>query len=178
MQDLDLIKGCLRQDAKCQRLLYERYAPRMLTVCIRYARQRSEAEDILQDAFVKVFKNLDKFEHRGSFEGWIRRIMVNTALKYYRKLRFQMEQSGLDYSNDKPVHSLAESQLSAQELMDIIAGLPDGYRIVFNMYAIEGFSHREIADALGIQESTSRSQLVKARKMLQGLVIERQKVRL
>ncbi len=178
MQELDLIEGCIRKDARCQRLLYERFAPKMLSVCIRYARERSEAEDILQDAFVKVFNNLEKFEHRGSFEGWIRRIMVNTALKYYRKLRFQMEQSGLDYSNDEPVMPTAETELSAQDLISIISGLPDGYRVVFNMYAIEGFSHREIAEALDIKESTSRSQLVKARKMLQGLVTERQKVRL
>lgn len=140
---------------------------------MRYARHHMEAEDVLQDAFIKIFDHLHQFQNKGSFEGWIRRVVVNTALKTFDRKSFTHEQYGLEIRED---FSAAEpsvfSQLSEAELLGLIARLPEGYRIVFNLYAIEGYSHAEIADTLGVQESTSRSQLVKARKMLQAMVME------
>lgn len=148
----------------------------MLAVCLRYTRHRMEAEDILQDAFVKVFDNISKFEFKGSFEGWIRRIVINTALKNYSKKSFKQEQIGLENQPELPLEPEIYSNLEEEELLRLINKLPDGYRLVFNLYAVEGYSHKEIADLLGIQESTSRSQLVKARKMLQGMIVNLQKI--
>ncbi len=172
----ELIEGCVRENSKCQQELYRKYAGKMLVVAIRYARHHMEAEDIVQESFIKVFDNIAKFESKGSFEGWIRRIVVNTALKKHNKKSFQNEQIGVEAHHDSSLEPSAYSELSVAELMEIISKLPDGYRIVFNLYAIEGYSHKEIADLLGIQESTSRSQLVKARKMLQELVVNTQKM--
>jgi len=135
-----------------------------------------EAEDILQDAFIKVFDNIGRFEFKGSFEGWIRRIVINTALKNYSKKSFKQEQIGLENQPELPLDPEIYSNLEEEELLRLINRLPDGYRLVFNLYAVEGYSHKEIADLLGIQESTSRSQLVKARKMLQGMIIDLQKI--
>lgn len=148
----------------------------MLAVCRRYTRHHMEAEDILQDAFIKVFKHLEKFEQRGSFEGWIRRIVVNTALKNIDKKSFTNEQIGGEENHDPGAVPSVYGSLGAEDLMQLIARLPEGYRVVFNLYAIEGFSHKEIAEVLGIGESTSRSQLVKARKMLQEMVLQSQKI--
>jgi RNA polymerase sigma-70 factor (ECF subfamily) len=167
MTEQDLIQGCIREDKECQRELFNRYAGKMLTVTRRYARHQLEAEDLLQDAFIKVFNNLKKFEGKGSFEGWIRRIAVNTALKNYNRSSFQKESIGLPDYHDSPVNAEAVSNLAEEELLKEIATLPEGYRVVFNLYVIEGYSHKEIAESLGIGESTSRSQLVKARKLLQ-----------
>ena len=167
MTEKELIEGCLRENRECQRELFNRYAGKMLTVTRRYARHRLEAEDLLQDAFVKVFDNLAKFEGKGSFEGWVRRIVVNTALKNYNRSSFQKENIGLPDYHDEPVSAVAIANLGEEELLREIAALPDGYRVVFNLYVIEGYSHKEIGKTLNIGESTSRSQLVKARKMLQ-----------
>jgi RNA polymerase sigma-70 factor (ECF subfamily) len=172
----DLIQGCIRGDRKCQEALFRQYSGKMLVVCRRYARHHMEAEDILQDAFVKVFRNLEKFEQRGSFEGWIRRIVVNTALKNIDKKSFTNEQIGGELDRDPGAIPSVYSTLGAEDLLQVIAQLPEGYRIVFNLYAIEGYSHKEIADMLDIGESTSRSQLVKARKMLQALILQTQKI--
>jgi RNA polymerase sigma factor (sigma-70 family) len=166
LTDKELIEGCIREDRRCQMELFRRFAGKMMAVCRRYARHELEAEDILQDAFIKVFDNLDKFEFKGSFEGWIRRIVVNTALKNFQRASFQKEQMGLESFDEQSLDPEAVSNLQEEELMDLISKLPDGYRVVFNLYVIEGFSHKEIADMLEIGESTSRSQLVKARKML------------
>ena len=147
-----------------------------MAVCTRYARHRLEAEDMLQEAFVKVFDNLKKFEFKGSFEGWIRRIVVNTALKHHQRKYFTNEQIAVENFPDTPTEPLAYATLGEKELLAMIARLPEGYRVVFNLYAIEGYSHREIADMLAIQESTSRSQLVKARKLLQVQLEKLQRV--
>ncbi len=176
LTERELIDGCIRGDRKCQKALFERYGGVMLTVCRRYTRHHMEAEDILQDSWVKVFKNINRFKFEGSFEGWIRRIVVNTALKNYQKSSFQKEQIGLESYQEGTMEPVAFSKLQEEELMDMIATLPDGYRLVFNLYVIEGFSHKEIAEQLGIQESTSRSQLVKARRMLQEIIAKRNKI--
>ena len=138
----------------------------MYAVCLRYARTPSDAADMLQDGFVKVFLKLDQYHFQGSFEGWVRKIMVNTALRTYQRQRFDMEQSGYEVLPDYAVDANAISKLSEAELLGLIARLPDGYRVIFNLVAIEGYSHAEVAQSLGIQESTSRSQLTKARRWL------------
>ncbi len=139
----------------------------MYAVCLRYARTREDAADILQEGFVKVFTKLDQFQFQGSFEGWIRRVIVNTALRTYQKQRYDYEQTGYERLPDMPVDPDAVSMLSEAELMGLVQRLPDGYRAVFNLVAIEGYSHAEAAEMLGIQESTSRSQLTKARRHLE-----------
>lgn len=165
--DEELIEGCVAANKRSQQELYTRYANRMWGVCLRYARNREEAEDILQEGFIKVFDNISKFRNEGSFEGWIRRIMVNTALKHYSRNTFREESLGADEHLAGSIPAEAISRLSEKDLLCLIASLPEGYRLVFNMYVIEGYDHREIASMLGIAESTSRSQLVKARIMLQ-----------
>lgn len=166
LNEQELIRGCLRGNVQCQRALYEQFAGKMYGVCLRYARNTSDAADILQEGFVKVYTKLGQFGHQGSFEGWIRRIMVNTALRAYQKQRFEQESFGYERLPESPVDPDAISALSEAELLSLIRELPDGYRAVFNLVAIEGFSHAEAADMLGIQESTSRSQLTKARRWL------------
>jgi RNA polymerase sigma-70 factor (ECF subfamily) len=166
LNEQDLIQGCLRGSAQHQRHLYELFAGKMYAVCLRYARSTSDAADILQEGFVKVFTKLDQFQFQGSFEGWVRRIMINTALRAYQRQRFDMESNGYESLPEAPVAPDALSTLSEAEILALISRLPEGYRMVFNLVAIEGYSHAEAADMLGIQESTSRSQLTKARRWL------------
>ena len=166
LNEKELIQGCVRGSAQCQRQLYELFAGKMYAVCLRYARSSADAADILQEGFVKVFMKLDQFQFQGSFEGWVRRIMVNTALRAYQRQRFDFESSGYEHLPESPVDPDALSALSEADLLRLISRLPDGYRVVFNLVAIEGYSHAEVADQLGIQESTSRSQLTKARRWL------------
>lgn len=166
MSEDALIQGCLKKSSQHQKLLYERYAARMYAVCLRYARIQSDAVDILQDGFVKVFLNIQQYKSEGSFEGWIRRIMVHTALRHYQRQRFESEVTGHEHIPEKSLEPEVLATLSEGELMELIAKLPEGYRLVFNLVAIEGYSHAEVAEMLQIQESTSRSQLAKARKWL------------
>lgn len=166
----------MREDRKCQQEVFRRYASKMMGVCLRYARHQMEAEDLLQDAFIKVYNNISKFEYKGSFEGWIRRIVVNTALKNYSKKSFTYEQIGVEEQPENSAPPEVYAHLHEEELLKLVAALPDGYRVVFNLYAIEGYSHKEISEMLGCQESTSRSQLVKARKLLQAQILKLQKI--
>jgi RNA polymerase sigma factor (sigma-70 family) len=174
----ELIRGCIREDAACQREVFNRYAGRMLGVCHRYARTNADAEDILQDAFIKVFDKMHQFKFEGSFEGWIRRIIVNTALKKYSLRRYEKEVVGYEVKDrdDSGMEPAAYTHLTQKEILELINNLPDGYRLIFNLYVIEGFQHEEIAELLGIQPGTSRSQLVKARTMLQKQIIQLQKI--
>ncbi|MFZ4057562.1 MAG: RNA polymerase sigma factor [Ferruginibacter sp.] len=177
MTEAQLIKACLQEDAAAQKILFEQYGSRMLGVCHRYARNAADAQDILQDAFIKIFDKLHQFKFEGSFEGWIRRIVVNTALKKYTVARYDKEINGFDNAGfDAPsTDAGAFNQLNYKEILSLIHHLPDGYRMIFNLYVMEGFQHDEIADMLNIQPSTSRSQLVKARNMLQKQIIALQK---
>ena len=178
MTEEQLIRACIKEDPASQKEVFERFGSRMLGVCHRYARTPSDAEDILQDAFIKVFDKIHQFKFEGSFEGWIRNIVVNTALKKYTLRRYEKEVSGYEIS-DKDESSMepsSYSHLSQKEIMDLINKLPDGYRIVFNLYVIEGYQHDEIAEMLGIQAGTSRSQLVKARNLLQKQILALQKI--
>lgn len=172
MDEKQLITACIDENKVAQRKLYELFAPKMYFVCLRYARHELEAQDMLQDGFIKVFDNITQFKFNGSFEGWIRRIMVNTSLNYCRKSSFKQELIGIEDYQDTVVSSKAISKMSEQELLALIQKLPDGYRVVFNLYVIEGYSHKEIGELLNITESTSRSQLAKSRKWMQKLLTE------
>ena len=178
MTENELIRGCLREEATCQKELFNRYAGRMLGVCNRYARNSGDAEDILQDAFIKVFEKIGQFKFEGSYEGWIRRIMVNTALKKYSLRRYEKEVIGYEIKDrdESGMEPSAYAHLTQKELMELINNLPDGYRLIFNLYVIEGYQHDEIAAMLRIQPGTSRSQLVKARNMLQKQLLQLQKI--
>lgn len=170
MEEKKLIQACIREDKIAQRRLYDLFAPKMYFVCLRYARHFQEAQDMLQDGFIKVFDHLGSFKHQGSFEGWIRRIIVNTSLNHCRKTSFKQEYIGLEDFQGKAVKADAISKMSELELLDLIQTLPDGYRLVFNLYVIEGYSHKEIGKMLDISESTSRSQLAKSRKWMQAAI--------
>ncbi|CAN5892605.1 RNA polymerase sigma factor [soil metagenome] len=178
MTEDELINGCIRENAACHKEVFNRYAGHMLGVCQRYARNSDDAEDILQDAFIKVFSKIGQFKFEGSFEGWIRKIVVNTALKKYSLIRYSKELTGYEINerNEEQIEAAAYSHLTEKDLLVLINNLPDGYRLIFNLYVIEGYQHEEIAGMLGIQPGTSRSQLVKARAMLQKQLLQIQKV--
>jgi RNA polymerase sigma factor (sigma-70 family) len=171
-----LIKGCVQNDVSCQRMLFEQYAGRMMTICLRYSCDRPEAEDILQEAFVKIFSHIGQYKFEGSFEGWMKRIVVNCALKIIQKKRIRFAEFNNQDLITNQTDSYALSNLTEDELLKLISNLPDGYRIVFNLYVMEGYNHDEIAAFLGIQATTSRSQLVKARKLLQKQITLNQKI--
>ncbi|MFM2138981.1 MAG: hypothetical protein RJA57_1288 [Bacteroidota bacterium] len=166
----DLIKGCLNGDRRMQEELYNRYAPRMYAVCLRYAAQSEDAVDILQEGFVKVFKKLDSYRGDGSFEGWMRRIFVNTAIEQFRRRRYLMPVTEKEEHTLEAAYPSALDDLSAKDILALVRELSPGYRTVFNLYVVEGYSHREIADMLGISEGTSKSQLSRAKAILQDLV--------
>lgn len=166
MTEAELITGCQQADAKAQKLLYKRFASQMYGVCMRYLKNEMDAEDALLNGFMKIYKNIDRFEAKGSFEGWVRRIMVNEALAFLRKK--EPLHMGIDDSHIQVAGSgTADQDLAEGELLELLRTLPAGYRAVFNLYAIEGYGHKEIAEMLGITEGTSKSQLSKARAMLQ-----------
>ena len=167
ISEKDLVKGCQRGKAKYQKLLYERYAPKMLGICMRYFRSREEAQDALQDGFIKVYTNIGSFKGKGSLEGWIRRIMVNTSLNLHRDNLKRMYHADIDSELVQVADSSVDfDRFNVEDIMRLVQELPDGYRVVFNMYDIDGYSHKEIADALGITVNTSKSQLLKARRRL------------
>lgn len=162
-----LVDGCRKGDGKAQEGLYKLLAPKMLGVCMRYAADKMEAEDMLQNGFIKVFNKLADFRGDGAFEGWVRRIMVHTSIEYYRKHHKMMQVVDIDSPGIEPsVDPLAASNLGVKDLLLLIQQLPPGYRMVFNLYAIEGFSHKEISETMGISEGASKSQLSRARGLL------------
>lgn len=170
LTERELVQGCLKGEKRAQETLYARYARRMYAVCLRYARHELEAQDLMQEGFVRVFGKLKDFRMEGSLEGWVRRIMVHTAINHYRKKSFQQERFGLERMPEESVDPAAIGDLGTAEILAMVAALPDGYRMVFNLFAIEGYDHAEIAELIGCGESTSRSQLAKARRMLQQMI--------
>lgn len=166
----DLINGCLQGNRRMQEELYRRFSPRMYAVCLRYAGNAEEAEDILQEGFIKVFKKLDSFRGDGSFEGWIRRIFVNTAIEHFRRKRYLMPVTEKEENTIEGKYMSVLDELGAKDIMALIQELSPGYRTVFNMYVVEGYTHKEIADMLGISEGTSKSQLSRAKVILQDMV--------
>ncbi len=178
MTEEELLKGCIEERQDCQRELYKRFAGKMMVVCIRYAKNKLEAEDMLQEGFIKVFDNIGKFKQEGSLEGWVRRIMVNTALNKIRANKMQFEEMGDSSFQFADNDANIIDKLSEIAILNIISQLPNGYKYVFNMFAIEGFTHKEIADQLGIEEASSRSQYAKARKYLQNQIIQLEQIKL
>ena len=170
----NLIRACLRGDSRAQKQVYDRYAGKMLGVCRRYVNDVAEAEGVMVAGFLKVFNKLNQFSASGSFEGWIRRIMVNESLLYLRKHKNMYLEVDLEYATSEPNYDWAAAKLEAEELLAMINKMPMGYRTVFNLFAIEGYSHKEIASQLQISENTSKSQLSRARALLQQEVMKRE----
>ena len=171
MNDETLIKKCVSGDQRAQRMLFDKFAPKMLGVCLRYAPNVEIAQDVLQDGFIKVFGKLSEFKMDGSFEGWIRRIMVNTSLDEIRrnkKRQNDVDMSAVEYMVEDKSYIL--ESLQAEDLLKMVQELPIGYRTVFNLYAIEGYSHKEIAEQLDISENTSKSQYSRAKTQLREMI--------
>jgi RNA polymerase sigma factor (sigma-70 family) len=174
----EIILGCQEGKAIYQKELVVRYSPMLMTVCRRYARDQESAKDVLQESMIKIFRYIHKYKPIGSFQAWMRRICINTALQSLDKSCFKREISGLDELIAQPF-SMPDvySYLGTEELMVIIEQLPDGFKQVFNLVVIEGFSHREVSEVMGITESTSRSQLVRARNFLKKMLVKRDRIR-
>ena len=162
-----LIEGCRKKHPKAQRELYEKFSGKLYAICVRYVREETEAEDVLVKGFMKIFDKIDQFQGEGSFEGWMRRIMVNESLQYIRQNKNVHMQVDIEKACYEVNIEAIESQLAADDLLELIAKLPVGYRTIFNLYAIEGYSHQEIADMLQISVNTSKSQLSRARIVIQ-----------
>ena len=168
-----IITGCLQNNPAAQRELYSRFAPKMLSVCYRFGQNREDAEDMLQEGFIKVFSQIHTFQNKGAFEGWVRRIMVHSAIEYHRKYHKSLQlMDVIDSGYEPSVNAAAIATLSAKDLMGFIQGLPNNYKMVFNLYAIEGYSHKEIGEMVGITEGASKSQLSRARSILKDMVIK------
>jgi RNA polymerase sigma factor (sigma-70 family) len=170
INDSDLIEGCLQGDRKMQQQLYQRFAPKMYGVCLRYAGSAEEAEDILQEGFIKVFRKIGSYRGDGSFEGWIRRIFVNTAIEHFRKKNYLQPITEREENVVEGKYLSVLDELAEKDIIGLVQQLSPGYRTVFNMYVIEGYTHREIAENLGISEGTSKSQLSRAKQILQEMV--------
>ena len=169
-----LLQGCLKNDATAQQELYQRYSPKMLSVCYRYAKNREDAEDMLQEGFIKVFSQISKFENRGSLEGWILRIIVHTCINHLKKNKKFNEHVDLAYAGNIVIREdYIPSIIQAKQIVETIRTLPIGYRTVLNLYAIEGYSHKEIGQLLDIEESTSRSQYTRAKNMLEEILVQK-----
>jgi RNA polymerase sigma factor (sigma-70 family) len=174
MVDSYIITGCLEKNPLAQRTLFNTYGPKMLGVCYRFAQNKEDAEDMLQESFIKVYQQMHTFQNKGSFEGWIRKIVVHTCINILKKHKKFAETFDIDAANYLAVkeESIA-SILQNKQIIECIRLLPLGYRTVLNLYAIEGYSHKEVGDMLDIGESTSRSQYTRARNMLEGILIKR-----
>ena len=167
--EIDILEGCMQGRHSAQQKLFDKYSRLLLGVCNRYAQSIEEAEDILQEGFVKIFLNIKEFKGEGSLVAWMRRIMINTAITHYHKMRKHRYHEDLDEVQETRFEdsTWGESEFTKEELFNVIHQMPDGYRIVFNLYAVEGYKHREIAEILKIDENTSKSQYSRARRWLQ-----------
>lgn len=166
----DLIQGCINGERRMQEELYRRFSPKMYAVCLRYAGKTDEAEDILQEGFIKIFKKLSTFRGEGSFEGWIRRIFVNTSIEHFRRKNYLQPVTEKEENTIEGKYLSVLDSLAEKDILGLIRELSPGYRTVFNMYVVEGYTHKEIGDMLGISEGTSKSQLSRAKVILQDLV--------
>jgi len=168
MSDHQIIEGCSKHDRKAQKMLYDRYSRFLMGICLRYACDRAEAEDILQDSFIKIFFNIKDFTGTGSFIGWLRKVAVNTAITHYHKnLKFRYCVEIEEFtSTETGIASFEEDFFTSDELYKVLNELPAGYRMVFNLYAVEGYKHKEIAEMLGIDMNTSKSQYSRAKAVI------------
>ncbi len=174
MTEEAMLKGCIRNNAAAQQELYSLYSPKMLSVCYRYAKSREDAEDMLQEGFIKVFTQISQFQNRGALEGWIRKVIVHTCINNLKKNKKFSESVDLIHASGAYIREEAiPSIVQAKQVVECIRMLPLGYRTVLNLYAIEGYSHGEISVMLDIEESTSRSQYTRARAMLEDLLVKR-----
>ncbi|MBC8034074.1 MAG: RNA polymerase sigma factor [Chitinophagaceae bacterium] len=174
MSEEAILQDCIQNDALAQKELYNRYSPKMLAVCYRFAHNREDAEDMLQEGFIKVFLQIHTFRNQGAFEGWIRRIIVHTCINSLKKNKRFIESVDLIHANSMQVREDAiPSIVQAKQLVECIRLLPIGYRTVLNLYAIEGYSHREIGEMLDVEESTSRSQYTRAKQMLEDILLKK-----
>lgn len=173
--DSVLIDGCKRGQRKAQRELYERFSGKLYAVCLRYAKATHDADDILQKSFLKIFDKIDQLEDEEALEGWMRRIVVNTALKEYRRKIDQAQREDISDANYQTRQNLTLSQFRYKELLDMVSRLPDQCRLVFNLFAIEGYKHREVAEMMDISEGTSKSQYARARALLQEMIAAEEK---
>lgn len=174
----ELINRCLKNEARAQEELYKKYARKMYGVCLRFAKNKPDADDILQESFIKVFGNLKYFKFAGSFEGWIRRIITTTAINFYKKnLRYTQELDINKMEESLYIEDISDQTVEKEELVQYMQELPDVNRIIFNMFVIEGFSHKEIGALLNIPENTSKSHLHRAKHELQKKVLKTQKVK-
>lgn len=173
MDEKELVAGCKRGEEWACKKIYEQHAPVMMGVCMRYVYDRETAKDILQEGFIKVFTKIDTYSEKGALGGWMRRIFATTALEYLRQKDALKLSTSIDdhYDSFEYANASAVDLLSAEELMTCIGRLPQGYRTIFNLFAIEGYSHAEIAEMLNIKESTSRSQFLRGKKLLQEIVL-------
>lgn len=168
--ETQLIAALKRGESRAHKVMYERFSGKMLAVCTRYCANRDDAEEVMLDGFMRVFEKIQQFREDGSFEGWIRRVMVTESLMFLRKNKQWRQEIAIEDIQIEPNYAWADTSLNENDLLRIINQLPDGYRTVFNLYAIEGYNHAEIADMLGISEGTSKSQLSRARLLLQANV--------
>ena len=174
MTEEAILSGCLQNDSGAQRELYTRYSPKMLSVCYRFAHNREDAEDMLQEGFIKVYSQVHTFQNKGAFEGWIRRIMVHTCINHLKKNKKFNESVDIIHATGVQVREESvPSIVQAKQIVECIRLLPLGYRTVLNLYAIEGYSHKEISVMLDVEESTSRSQYTRAKQMLEDILIKK-----
>lgn len=170
--ETEWIEGCKQGNSSAQKSIFDHFSGRMFSLCCRYISDRMVAEDVLITAFTKAFERIHQYKAEGSFEGWLRRIVVNESLTYIRRNKNMYLETELEAADREPDLGKMDTELEAEDLMQLIAALPAGYRMVFNLYAIDGYSHKEIADQLGISENTSKSQLSRARAVLQKSLLD------
>ena len=169
-----LLQGCLHKDAAAQQEFYHRYSPKMLSVCYRFAKNREDAEDMLQEGFIRIFSQIHQFQHKGALEGWIRKIIVHTCINMLKKNKKFSENVDIQYAQHLLIREEAvPAIIQAKQVIECIRMLPIGYRTVLNLFAIEGYNHKEIAEMLDIEESTSRSQYTRAKAMLEDILIRK-----
>ncbi|MEI6594507.1 MAG: sigma-70 family RNA polymerase sigma factor [Bacteroidota bacterium] len=174
--ELNLIKDCIGGDGKAQKRLYDQYSKSMFGICLRYSNCYDDAKDILQDGFIKIFTKMSQFNSTGSFEGWMKRIFVNTALEHYRANKNHQNQEDVELAYNNVHHDFTLEKISQKEILVVLNKMSAGYRNVLNLFIIEGYSHAEIAEMLGISEGTSKSQLSRARVVLQNELLKVQKI--
>jgi RNA polymerase sigma factor (sigma-70 family) len=168
--EADLIQGCIAQDRRMQEEMYRRFSPKMYGVCLRYAGNADDAQDVLQEGFIKIFRKLDSFRREGSFEGWVRRVFVNTAIEHFRRKHYMQPVTEREENSIEGKTLTALDGMGEKDILKLVQQLSPGYRTVFNLYVVEGYAHKEIAEMLNITEGTSKSQLSRAKVILQDMI--------
>ncbi len=171
MRDDQIIQGCIERDLKAQKMLYDRHARKMMGVCLRYCKTNDEAKDLLQESFIKVFEKISTYRAEGSLEAWVKKIVITTALEEIRRKKIDLVKLMPDEYLAEEDQIASDSKIQTKDLLNIIQQLPEGFKVIFNLYAIEGYTHPEIAEKLNITEGTSKSQYARARAYIQRLLV-------